>query len=169
MSIAERTLPAFDHLVQGTRAHLAAIPEDRLGWRPHEKSWTLGELASHIANLPSWTVATLGQDELDLAPADGAPPRAPVHESVAALLEAFDQSTSAARAAIEAASDEEFGKPWTLLIGGEARFSLPKVAVLRAFVMDHLIHHRGQLTVYLRLCDAPVNQTFGPTADFPDM
>lgn len=169
MSIADRTLPGFDHLILTTRPHIEVLPDDKLDWRPHEKSWTLGELASHIVNLVSWTGITLGQDELDLAPVGGEPPRSPQYESSAALLKALDDHAAGARQVIQDTSDEEFGKDWTLLIGGEPRLSLPKIAVLRAFVMDHIIHHRGQLTVYLRLLDVPVQQTFGPTFDFPDM
>ena len=168
MSIASRYVPAFDHLVHGTKVHLAAIPDDQLSWRPHPKSWTIGELGSHLANLPSWTGATLGQDELDIAPAEGPPPQQPEYGSSAAMVEAFEKNCATARSIIEGTSDEEFRKDWTLLAGGEPRFSMPKIAVLRAFVMDHMIHHRGQLTVYLRLLDVPVQQTFGPTADFPD-
>lgn len=169
MSIAARILPAFDYIMDGTRAHLSAIPDDRLTWRPHEKSWTVGELGSHLANLPSWTVATVQQNELDVAPADGPPPRQPAFESTADMLAAFDRNVAEARAVIEETSDETFMEHWTLLAGGEPRFSLPKVSVVQGFVLDHIIHHRGQLTVYLRLLDVPVAQTFGPTADFPDM
>lgn len=169
MSIAARLLPAFDHVIEGTKVHLARIPDDRLTWRPHEKSWTVGELGSHLANLPSWTMATLGQDELDVAPPGEEPWRMPGYESSAEMVAALEKNAAEARAMIEATSDEEFHQGWTLLAGGQARFTMPKVSVMRAFILDHMIHHRGQLTVYLRLLDVPVAQTFGPTADFPDM
>lgn len=170
MTISARMLPAFDHIIQGTRQHLSVIPDDRLDFRPHEKSWTIGELGSHLANLPMWTMATLGQDSFDVAPADAEEPTPqPEYGSSAEMVAALEENAGAARAAIEAASDEDLMQEWSLLVGGEPRFSMPRVAVLRSFIMDHMIHHRGQLTVYLRLLDVPVPQTFGPTADFPDM
>lgn len=170
MSMSARLLPAFDQLIQGTKQHLAVIPDSRLGWKPHDKSYTIGQLGSHLANLPHWVMATLGRDSLDVAPADGSePPPNPVYESADEMVAALDQATDQARAMIGSTSDETFMTPWTLLMGGEEMFTMPKIATLRVFVMDHMIHHRGQLTVYLRLLDVPVNQTFGPTADFPDM
>lgn len=169
MPMSAQLLPAFDQIIEGTRRQLAAIPDDKLSWRPHEKSWTIGELGTHLANLSMWTKATLDGDEFDVAPVGEEPQRQPPLESTAEILAHLDENAGAARDAIEGASDEELMKGWTLLSGGEALFTLPKVAVLRMFIMDHMIHHRGQLTVYLRLLDVPVPQTFGPTADFPDM
>ena len=160
---------AFDHIVAGCRAMLEAVPEDRLDWRPHEKSWTLGELATHIAMIPNWTVPTLTMSEFDIDPEDGGPPPNPELGSSAELVAALDQSAAAARASIESTSDETFASTWTMLVGGEPRFTMPKAVVLRSFILDHLIHHRAQLGVYLRLLDVPVPQSFGPTADFPDM
>ena len=168
MSVQGR-LAAFDHIVAGARAVLATVPEDRLDWRPHARSWTLGELATHLANIPNWTMPTLAVSEFDISPADGGPPPIPAAGSTAELLEALDSSSAAARAAIEGTSEEVFAGPWTMLVNGEARFTLPKRVVLRTFIMDHMIHHRAQLGVYLRLLDVPVPQSFGPTADFPDM
>ncbi|MYI07189.1 MAG: DUF664 domain-containing protein [Gemmatimonadetes bacterium] len=169
MSVQGR-LAAFDHIMGGARAILQAVPEDRMDWRPHEKSWTLGELATHLANIPNWTMATLGTDEFDISPADGsgAPPLTAL-ATTEELLEAFDAAASVARAAIAAASDEDVAGPWTMLVAGEPRFTMPKEIVLRSFIMDHMIHHRAQLGVYLRMLDVPVPQLFGPTADFPDM
>ena len=163
------TLAAFDHIVAGSRALLEAVPEDHLDWRPHDKSWTMGELATHIANLPNWTMATLSVSEFDINPAGGGPPPQAPWGSTAELLEALDNSAAAAHAAIEGCSDEDLGGPWTMLVAGEPRFTMPKAVVLRTFIMDHIIHHRAQLGVYLRLLDVPVPQVFGPTADFPDM
>ena len=166
---AQGTLIAFDHIVAGCRAMLEAVPDDRLDWRPHEKSWTLGELATHVATIPNWTVATLTMDEFDIAPEGGGPPTNPELKSSAELVATLDGSAAAARETIEATSDEAFASSWTMKVGGETRFTLPKAAVMRSFILDHLIHHRAQLGVYLRLLDVPVPQTFGPTADFPDM
>lgn len=162
-------LAAFDQIVAGARTLLEAVPDDRLDWRPHARSWTLGELATHISNLPSWTVATLSVSEFDISPADGGPPPMTALGSSAELVQALDGTAAAARAAIEGSTEEEMRGPWTMLVAGEPRFTLPKAVVLRTFIMDHLIHHRAQLGVYLRLLDVPVPQMFGPTADFQDM
>lgn len=166
----QSTLAALDQIAVGARAHLAAVPDDRMEWRPHEKSMTLCALASHVANLPNWAAATLQQSELDISPADGRPPPAqPQYESAAELVEALDANVAAARAVIESTPEEEFGKPWSLVVAGETRFTLPKGVVVRTFILDHMIHHRAQLGVYLRLLNVPVPQSLGPTADFPDM
>ena len=162
-------LAAFDQIVAGARTLLQAVPDDRLDWRPHDRSWTLGELATHISNLPNWTIATLSVSEFDISPADGGPPPMTALGSSAELVQALDGSAAAARAAIEGSTEEEMRGPWTMLVGGEPRFTLPKAVVLRTFIMDHMIHHRAQLGVYLRLLDVPVPQLFGPTADFEDM
>lgn len=165
---------ALDHVVAGSKALLEAVPDDRMDWRPHERSWTLGQLASHVANIPSWTQATMSMSRFDIAgggedgDGEGAPAQ-PVYHSSADLVEALETNAAAARALVENASDEEFASPWTMLVGGEERFTMPKGAVLRGFILDHMIHHRAQLGVYLRLLDVPVPQTFGPTADFPEM
>lgn len=163
------TLAAFDHIVAGSRAILEAVPENRMDWRPHDRSWTVGELATHVSNIPNWTMPTLAASEFDISPADGGPPPMPAFTTTAELLEAFDTSTAAARAAIEGTSEDDLAGPWTMLVAGEPRFTMPKAVVLRTFILDHLIHHRAQLGVYLRLLDVPVPQLFGPTADFPDM
>ena len=168
MSVTGR-LATFDHIVAGSRAVIEAVPEDRLDWRPHDKSWTLGELATHLTNIPNWTMATLSMSEFDISPADGDPPLQAAWRSTAELLEALDTSAARARAVIEGASEEDLRGPWTMLVAGEPRFTMPKAVVLRTFIMDHMIHHRAQLGMYLRLLDVPVPQILGPTADFPDM
>lgn len=169
MTMATTFAPAFDQIVETTRAVLAAIPDDKLDWKPHEKSYSLGELGSHIANVPGWTAPTLQQDSLDVAPSGGEEMQQPEYKSSAEMIAALDDNAAQARAVIEDTSDETFVSNWTMLVGGEERFSMPKAAVLRVFILDHMIHHRAQLGVYLRLLDVPVPQTFGPTADFPDM
>lgn len=171
MPLSASLLPQFDQVVEGTRKLLESIPDDRLDWKPHEKSYTIGELGSHLANIPGWTTPTITQDELDMAPPDAGDDAPAVQEefdSSAAMVAALDESAADARAAMEDASDETLNGMWTLLVAGEEKFTLPKIAVLRSFVLDHMIHHRGQLTVYLRLLDVPVPQTMGPTADFPE-
>lgn len=160
---------ALDHVVAGSKALLEAVPDDRMDWQPHERSWTLGKLASHVANIPSWTQATMAMSRFDIAGDGSDAPAQPEYRSSAELVAALEKNAAMARGLIENASDEEFAAPWTMLVGGDERFTMPKGAVLRGFILDHLIHHRAQLGVYLRLLDVPVPQTLGPTADFPEM
>jgi uncharacterized damage-inducible protein DinB len=168
MSIAQSLLPEFDQEMEATRKVLERVPTDKLEWGPHEKSMTLRQLATHVANLPSWAQITLQEDEFDVAPPGGDEFTLPVANSTDELLGIFDQNTTSAREAIATAGDDVFMQSWTLKKAGEGLFSAPKAGVLRRFVMNHLIHHRGQLTVYLRLIGVPVPQTLGPTADEPD-
>jgi uncharacterized damage-inducible protein DinB len=165
MPIAQSLLPEFDQEMAATRRLLERTPDADAAWKPHEKSWPLGHLAMHVANLPSWTNVTLEQDELDLEPPDGKKWVQPAFESTAALLRMFDENVKKARATIELTSDQAFHGNWSLKGGGQTYFTLPKVAVMRSFVMNHLIHHRGQLTVYFRLRNVPLPQLYGPTAD----
>ena len=166
---AAQILDQFDHIVDGSRRILEAVPDDQLDWRPHDRSWTLGELATHVANLPNWALATLAASEFDIEPAGGGPPPLESLGSSTELIASLDTSAAAARGAIESCSEDDLAAPWTLMVSGEPRFTLPKGAVVRSFIMDHMIHHRAQLGVYLRLLDVPVPQLFGPTADFPEM
>jgi uncharacterized damage-inducible protein DinB len=169
MGLSEALLPEFDIEMANTRKTLERVPEDRLDWKPHEKSTTMGGLATHLANLPSWAALTIDKDSFDMAP-PGAPPfRLPQAGSVKEVLEQFDKNVASARAAIAGASDEQLFKTWSLLSGGNNIFTLPKVAVLRSFVMNHIIHHRAQLGVYLRLNDVPVPSIYGPSADETSM
>jgi uncharacterized damage-inducible protein DinB len=165
MAIVDALLPEFDHEMANTRRVLERVPEDRLGWRPHPKSFTLGELATHVATLPSWVSLTLGKTELDLAPGGVPAPRTKEAESRAELLERFDGHVAKARAALSETSDAALFQPWSLLQNGKTILSMPRAAVLRGFVISHLIHHRGQLTVYLRMNDVPLPGLYGPSAD----
>ena len=164
MAIAEALLPEFDQEAAGVRRTLERVPADKFDWRPHEKSGTMIWLAGHLANLPSWAPLTIGQDELDLAPGGESMPQAPEPASVEELVATFDRHAAAARAAIAGASDAELMKPWSLLSNGQVLMTLPKAAVIRRFVMNHLIHHRAQLGVYLRMNDVPVPSIYGPSA-----
>jgi uncharacterized damage-inducible protein DinB len=165
MTISEGLLPEFDQEMANTRKALERVPDDRLGWKPHEKSGTMGWLATHIAFIPHWTEVIVRQTEFDMAP-PGSPPYVPPSAgSVEEILELFDKHVPAARAAIAGASDEELLKPWSLLSGGKPILTLPRIAALRGVIMNHLIHHRGQLTVYLRLNNVPVPALYGPSAD----
>lgn len=165
MPIRDHILPEFDHEMAGTRRSLERVPEDRLAWKPHEKSGTLGWLATHLARLPHWAVQTITRDSIDIAPTDGSVTPGPPAASRRELLELFDRNVAEARAAIAGASDETLLKPWTMLAGGRVIFTQPRVMVLRGFVVNHIIHHRAQLGVYLRLNDIPVPALYGPTAD----
>jgi len=165
MKLSEMILPEFDLEMANTRKSLERVPEDKFEWKPHEKSTSLGGLATHLATIPSWTKNTFEQDELDLAPTGAPPVRLEPAKSRAALLAAFDKNVADARTALEKASDEDWQGKWSLLHGGKAIFTMPRTAVIRGFVMNHLIHHRAQLGVYLRLLDVPVPSIYGPSAD----
>jgi uncharacterized damage-inducible protein DinB len=167
MSLAAALLPEFDQETATTRHVLAAVPQAKTAFRPHRKSWTLGELSLHAANVLAWLPMTLQTTELDLDPPGGAKFAPREFESAAATLAAFDANVTAARAALQAASDQDLMVPWTLKSRGRPHFTLPRLACVRSFVLNHMIHHRGQLTVYLRLCDVPVPMVYGPTADTP--
>lgn len=165
MALTDALLPEFDQELSTTRTLLAAVPEARTSFRPHPKSWTLGELSLHLAHLLTWLPSTLTLTELDLDPPGGPSFVPPKFESAAATLRMFDTNAKAARAALASASDADLQVPWTLKKHGQALFTLPRAACVRSFVLNHLIHHRGQLTVYLRLVDVPLPPVYGPTAD----
>jgi uncharacterized damage-inducible protein DinB len=161
MTISEMLLPEFDHEMANTRKILDCVPEEKLAWQPHGKSMTLGRLASHVAELPHWAVYTIDQDELVLTP--GTKPF--IATTKAELMDAIDKNAAAGHEAIAGASDEHLGKVWTLIYAGNTIFSMPRTAVLRNMVMSHLIHHRGQLGVYLRLNEVAIPGMYGPSAD----
>ena len=165
MAINDSLLPEFDQEIAGARRTLERVPADRFDWKPHPKSGTMGWLAGHLANIPSWATLTINQDTLDLAPGGKPMDQPPPPADTADLVATLDRRAAEARAAIAGASDAELMKPWTLLSNGQTLMTLPKVAVLRSFVMNHLIHHRAQLGVYLRLNDIPVPSIYGPSAD----
>ena len=165
MPMSQALLPEFDHEMANTRKALERAPEDKFGWKPHEKSMTLGRLATHVAELSGWVPTTLESESFDFAPPGAAPFQPKTAGSRAELLEVFDKNVAVARAAIGAASDAQWMAPWSLLQGGRTIFSMPRIAVLRSMVMNHTIHHRGQLAVYLRLNDVPVPALYGPSAD----
>src|SRR5205085_3644656 len=165
MALSDALLPGFDQEMKNTRRTLERVPEDKLDWRPHEKSMTLGGLTTHISNLPSWASFTINQDSLDIAPVGEPPLRLEQIKSAGEALEMFDKNVAAARAAIAGASDEHLARTWTLLHGGHKVFALPRAVVLRTVVMNHIIHHRAQLGVYLRFTDVTVPSLPGPSAD----
>lgn len=165
MALSQSLLPEFDAEMANTRKTLERVPDDKFYWKPHVKSGTMGWLASHLANLPLWAAVTMQQDSLDLAPAGGQPFQLPSPQNQKQVLEVFDRHVADARKGIAAASDEQLMKPWSLLRTGQTLMTMPKIAVLRTFVISHIIHHRAQLGVYLRLNDIPVPAIYGPSAD----
>jgi uncharacterized damage-inducible protein DinB len=163
--IRDALLPEFDQEMANTRKVLDRCPEDKYGWKPHPKSFGMAALATHIANMTGWAVDVIEKDSFDIAPVGAPPYKEEPATSRQELLGAFDKNASAARAALAGASDEDLGKTWSLLAGGQTLFSMPRIACIRSFVMNHTIHHRAQLTVYLRLNDVPVPAIYGPSAD----
>jgi uncharacterized damage-inducible protein DinB len=161
MPMIDALLPEFDHEMSVTRKLLERVPEGRSDWKPHVKSMSLGQLAQHVATLPMWGSVTLNQQEFDLG---ANPPNAPI-ETRAELLSTFDRLVAETRGALTAKTDAELLVPWTLKKDGHTIFSMPKASVWRSFVMSHLVHHRGQLSVYLRLNEVPVPSMYGPSAD----
>jgi uncharacterized damage-inducible protein DinB len=168
MAIKESILPEFEHEMETTRLVLSRVPTGQADWKPHPKSRSLGELACHVADLPRFVPWILSSDSFDPAPPEG-PAYTPYRfESCERLLERLDENVGRARDAIAATpSDAEFMVPWSLKRAGKTIFTVPRVAALRSFLLNHLIHHRGQLTVYLRLQDVPLPSVYGPTADNP--
>jgi uncharacterized damage-inducible protein DinB len=165
MAIRDGLLPEYDHEMATTRRTLERVPEGKSDWRPHEKSMTLGRLAGHLAEIPGWCPMTLEQDSFETSPADGPAMQPVVMTSRSELLELFDKNVAAGREALSKVSDEALMKPWALLAGGKKMMELPRIAVLRGFILNHSIHHRAQLGVYLRLNNVPVPSVYGPSAD----
>ena len=163
MPLVDALLPEFDREMSTTRKLLERVPDDRFDWKPHAKSFSLGELAGHVANLPVWGEDALTKSELDIG--NGQRPAAP--ESKAVMLGHFDRNVAAVRSALDGKTDAELMAMWTLKRHGRTLFAMPKSTVLRSFVLSHVIHHRGQLSVYLRLLDVPVPPIYGPSADEP--
>ncbi len=161
MTIAQTLLPEFDQEVAATRKALERIPEDKLAWKTHPKSWTVAELATHLTHIFSWVAVTMETESLDI---DAQHKETPI-DSRRNLLETFDRNAAAARASLAAADDGRMSATWTAKVEGKPAFAMPRSAVLRSFVFNHCIHHRGQLTVYLRLLNVPVPSIYGPSAD----
>jgi uncharacterized damage-inducible protein DinB len=161
MAIKDALLADYDHEMGTTRRLIERLPDDKLSWKPHERSMSLGGLATHLSEIPHWAGTILNEPFFDLATA---PPSAQEKTSHADILEAFDQTRKRTRAWMDK-TDAEYLSPWTLKRGGQVMFSVPRVSAFRSFVLHHIIHHRGQLSVYLRLNDIPVPAIYGPSAD----
>ena len=165
MTYAETVLPEFDQEMASTRKVLERIPQDKLEWQAHPKSHTIGWNANHLADLPNWLVVTLTQPSLDIAPVGGEPYKLPNLTSRDEILDYFDRNVAAARQAITKVKDEEMGQIWKLERGGVPLLAMPRGAVVRGLVLNHMIHHRAILCVYLRLNDIPVPGMYGPSGD----
>jgi uncharacterized damage-inducible protein DinB len=163
MTIAELLLPEVDQEMATTRRVLERVPDDKLGWKPHDKSWSMGDLASHIVNMVKWTDVTMNQTEFDLAVVSPETMNQAA-SSRAQLLEWFDANAAAARQAM-ARSDADYFVPWTLKQGDKVFFTMPRYTCVRSFFLNHVVHHRAQLSVYLRLNNIPVPSIYGPSAD----
>jgi uncharacterized damage-inducible protein DinB len=163
MRISDLLLPEFDREMKTTRRLLERVPEEKFSFKPHEKSGSLGQLANHIAGLTRFPVMIAGGDSVDIATR----PRTPDAATREELLARFDENAAAAREAIAGVSDDSMSQTWTLRFGDRTIFAEPRYTALRAFFMNHHIHHRAQLAVYLRLNDVPLPSMYGPTADEP--
>ncbi|MDB4908125.1 MAG: DinB family protein [Gemmatimonadetes bacterium] len=165
MPISELLLPEFDSEIATTRRVLERVPTDKGSWKPHEKSFPMGHLAQLVARLPGWVNMIMDRDELDIAPVDG--PKFPGYslETTETLLAEFDKNAAAGRASIEKATDAALGETWTLKAAGHAMQGGTRYFMLRTTVLNHLVHHRAQLGLYLRMVDEKVPSMYGPTAD----
>jgi uncharacterized damage-inducible protein DinB len=162
MNLIDSLRKEFDNEAQMTRTHLERVPQDQLEWRPHEKSFTAGGLASHITEMVGWTDAILNNDEIDFDPATYKPY---IATSLADLLKTFDDNVAKAKQAMAGATDDTLTQRFSFKIMGKVMFERSKAEVLRDVALSHIIHHRGQFSVYLRLLDVPVPATYGPSAD----
>jgi uncharacterized damage-inducible protein DinB len=162
MTFIESLRTEFQHEAASTRKALERVPEGQLDWQPHEKSFSARDLVSHIVECVGWAESICTADEFNFDPATFKPFRA---ASIPDLLAVFDQRVDSGARAMAGVTDVDLMKPWRLAIQGRVRFEKPKLVVLRDFTLNHLIHHRGQLSVYLRLLNVPVPGAYGPTAD----
>jgi uncharacterized damage-inducible protein DinB len=169
MTLSAAMLPEFDQEMAKTRTALERVPGEKFSWKPHEKSFSFMELANHLARLPGWGAATFNTESMDLDPEKGEFVPPPPAETPEGVMAAFDQSVAKFRSALEGATDEDFMVPWTLLYGGKELFTMPRLAVVRGMILNHIVHHRGQFTLYLRLNDIPVPALYGPSADEGEM
>ena len=161
MSIAQTLLPEIDQEMKSTRKLLECVPDGKFDYKPHQKSMTLGKLASHVAELPSYMVSTLRLERLDLTGQENHAAPATHQE----ILDSFDKTVAEARELLSKATDEDLAKIWTLTFMGQPVFSMPRAAVLRTMCLSHLYHHRGQLGVYLRMNNVDFPGMYGPSAD----
>ena len=165
MRISEAMLPEVEHEMAQTRKALARVPDDKFKFKPHEKSMEMGALALHIAMMADWGADTLSNDSFDVAPVGGSAYQMPVANNTAEVLALYDKAVVRLKQALAATENEAMMQPWSLLQGGKPLFTMPRAAVIRGMILNHMVHHRGQLTVYLRMNGVPVPALYGPSAD----
>jgi uncharacterized damage-inducible protein DinB len=165
MKYAETILPEFDREMANTRKVLECVPDDRLEWQAHPTSHTIGWNANHLAEILGWVEGILTKPSWDIAPVGGAPYQAPKLTTRREILELFDRNVAAARQALAAVPENQLAQPWPLLSAGTPFFTRPRATMIRSFVLNHVIHHRAILCVYLRLNDVPVPGMYGPSGD----
>ncbi|MDA7980557.1 MAG: DinB family protein [Pirellulales bacterium] len=165
MRIGQSMIPEFEAEMANTRKVLERIPDDKLDWKIHEKSNTIGWVANHLADIPGWVDMTINKASLDVAPVDGEPYQTPSESTTAAILALFDDNVAKAKPILEGVEDATLMQPWSLLQGGQELMTLPKLVVVRTWVFNHSIHHRAHLCVYLRVNDLPVPGLYGPSGD----
>jgi uncharacterized damage-inducible protein DinB len=166
MSIAATLLPEFDHEFASTRKILELVPNDHLTWKPHEKSMELGRLAWHVADFPSWCHDLMSKPGLSMTAEDGAKyAEERTGKTRDEIVARFDHDLTAAKAALSGTSDEAMAQNWKMEWMGQTVIDMPRIAVYRSMVMNHMIHHRAQLGVYLRLLNVPIPGSYGPSAD----
>ena len=163
MNYAETILPEFDQEMANTRKVLERVPEDKLDWQAHPKFHTIGWNANHLVEIPGWVEGTLTTPSWDIAPSGGEPYQSPKRTSRREILDLFDRNVAAARKAIAAVKDDQMTQPWSLLKAGTPIFTMPRAAMIRRFVLNHVIHHRAILCVYLRLNNIPVPGMYDPS------
>lgn len=168
MSMIEAFKAEVAHETATTRKLLALVPEGRGDWKPHEKSMSLGVLAMHVAEMPMWAPNILTEPSFDIAPKDGPAYQTPPFTTREYLLQIFDAGTTAMTEALSSRSDAQLNEIWHFQAGGETMMSMPRGVALRTWVLNHVVHHRAQLGVYLRMLDVPLPGTYGPTADNPN-
>jgi uncharacterized damage-inducible protein DinB len=165
MRISDTLLPEVEQEMAQTRKTLERVPDAQFQFKPHEKSMSMGELARHIAMMANWGGDTLVSDNFDVAPVDGPAYVMPTVTNTAEVLALFDEGVAGFKKNLAAAENDAMMKPWSLLRAGDPMFTMPRAAVIRGMILNHLVHHRGQLTVYLRLCNVAVPALYGPSAD----
>jgi uncharacterized damage-inducible protein DinB len=163
LNLSDAMVAEFTHEAQITRRLLERLPEAKLSWKPHPKSMSMGGLSTHIAHIPHWIETIVNESELDLGAGGGE--RTPERKSRQEILDYFDANVERVKKTLSGKSDEQLFQTWTLKNNGEVVVSLPRAACVRSFILSHVIHHRGQLSVYLRENDVPLPRIYGPSAD----
>ncbi|MBI1246324.1 DUF664 domain-containing protein [bacterium] len=165
MGISQIAFCDFEMELANTRKTLERVPVDKWDWKLHEKSNTIGWVATHLAEIPKWATTTWTTDELDINPPGGEGYKPPSISNLEELLALFDKHAAEAKEAMATVQEEDLEKPWTLKNAGESLFTMSKSMVMRMFVINHLVHHRAILTVYFRMNDVPVPALYGPSGD----